>query len=190
MFTCPNISYIWRDDPPIVAVILSCSYLCCFGHFGLISQKRGVGWSWMELDGVGWSWMELDGVGWSWMELDGVGWSWICWILMVQLSSNYCRFRQGFVRRTTRCCCDLMKRFRRRERPQRKRPVKPFILSLVVSSWENSVQYAWHAMKRRMMYLHCHAAMSSTGNVFAHGSPTIERLVPCAVLNLKVTHDA
>lgn len=46
------------------------------------------------------------------------------------------------LQRTTRCCCDLMKRFRRRERPQRKRPVKPFILSLVVSSWENSVQFA------------------------------------------------
>jgi hypothetical protein len=48
--------------PPIVAVIVSCSYLCCFGHFGLISQMRGVGWSW------------------------------ICWILMVQLSSTIVAF--------------------------------------------------------------------------------------------------
>ena len=36
--------------------------------------------------------MELDGVGWSWMELDMLDFN-------GSTEFNYCRFRQGFVRK-------------------------------------------------------------------------------------------
>ena len=66
------------------------------------------------------------------------------------------------------------------------RPLRPCPLQ---NSWAESAQFAWHALPKLILLLHCHASTSFTKHAFAPGSPTIGEPAHCAALNLRVLHD-